>query len=472
MGHATMTIRDDATHRPPPLMMLLETRAFAEFGAFVSTYPLLRRAPRGDGHPVLVLPGLSASDASTWPLRAYLRDLGYAVHGWQLGTNRGPREGVEARLRERLGRQRMDHLSGTDASFLHLGDARDPDARGQPDAVRTARGLHGRLLRRRQGADRQAHAPVRHASTASWRRCRSSWPSRYGSRTTTSTSTTTCAVWCCVVPARWRSWSSWSRACIRRLLDRSRPLWEMYVIDGLEDGQVAYYTKAHHSRRGRQGGVEMAKVFYDTSPEGARGAATAACACRQRYQLGVAELLQAAVSNRPSSTSSSASWCRPRSRRWRGRQDRATRKKIEGERGLNLGMAPKTIFNVAITNQRSFSTLSLPLADIKALGKRVGGTVNTVVMAMCSSALRRFLLDRDLLPKKGLIAMVPVSLRSADDDLGNNQVSAIRVDLATEPGRPVARFKAIHASSEAAKAVVANSSRCSAWTCRSPARPG
>ena len=102
MGHATMTIRDDATHRPPPLMMLLETRAFAEFGAFVSTYPLLRRAPRGDGHPVLVLPGLSASDASTWPLRAYLRDLGYAVHGWQLGTNRGPREGVEARLRERL----------------------------------------------------------------------------------------------------------------------------------------------------------------------------------------------------------------------------------------------------------------------------------------------------------------------------------------------------------------------------------
>jgi diacylglycerol O-acyltransferase len=75
-------------------------------------------------------------------------------------------------------------------------------------------------------------------------------------------------------------------------------------------------------------------------------------------------------------------------------------------------------------------------------------------MAMCSSALRRFLLDRNLLPKKGLVAMVPVSLRSADDSSGNNQVSAIRVDLATELADPLARFRAIHASSEAAKAVV------------------
>ncbi len=73
---------------------------------------------------------------------------------------------------------------------------------------------------------------------------------------------------------------------------------------------------------------------------------------------------------------------------------------------------------------------------------------------MCSTALRRFLLDRNLLPKKPLIAMVPVSLRGAGDDAMNNQVSMIRVDLATEIDDPAARFKAIHASSEAAKAVV------------------
>jgi WS/DGAT/MGAT family acyltransferase len=94
------------------------------------------------------------------------------------------------------------------------------------------------------------------------------------------------------------------------------------------------------------------------------------------------------------------------------------------------------------------------LDDLKALGKRSGGTVNTVVMSMCSGALRRYLKERNALPDKALVAMVPVSLRAADDNSMNNQVSAIRVDLATELADPVERFKAIHASSEAAKGVV------------------
>jgi WS/DGAT/MGAT family acyltransferase len=96
----------------------------------------------------------------------------------------------------------------------------------------------------------------------------------------------------------------------------------------------------------------------------------------------------------------------------------------------------------------------VPLADIKELGKRVGGTVNTIVMTMCSIALQRFLKERDLLPKEPLIAMVPVSLRAEGDSAMNNQVSMVRVDLATDIADLPTRFKAIHASSEAAKAVV------------------
>ena len=239
------------------------------------------------------------------------------------------------------------------------------------------------------------------------------------------------------------------------LLDRSRPLWEVYIIDGLEDGRIAYYTKAHHAGVDGKAGVEMAKVFYDTSPEVRVVSPPRRARAGNAYQLGVAELLQAALSNSAKQYIKLGKLV-PSAVKALGAAGKivAMRKKVDGERGLNIGMAPKTIFNVAITNQRSFSTLSLPLADIKALGKRVGGTVNTVVMAMCSSALRRFLLDRALLPKKGLVAMVPVSLRSADDSSGNNQVSAIRVDLATELADPLARFRAIHASSEAAKAVV------------------
>lgn len=65
-------------------------RAAAEFGRFVAARPVLRSAPRGDGHPVLVLPGLLASDRSTVPLRRFLAGLGYRVYGWRLGVNVGP----------------------------------------------------------------------------------------------------------------------------------------------------------------------------------------------------------------------------------------------------------------------------------------------------------------------------------------------------------------------------------------------
>src|SRR5207237_2212332 len=83
------------TLRPPSkTLMFLEGRAIHEFGAFLGALPLLSLAPRGDGHPVLVLPGLVASDASTRPLRSFLKGRGYAVSGWRQGRNFGLRDGV------------------------------------------------------------------------------------------------------------------------------------------------------------------------------------------------------------------------------------------------------------------------------------------------------------------------------------------------------------------------------------------
>lgn len=101
----TMTIdMPPGEHDAPPsrLLMMLEVRAVAELGAFFSSALLLRLAPRGDGHPVLVLPGLAASDLSTQAMRAFLRDRGYRSHGWRLGLNRGPRAGVERAIEARL----------------------------------------------------------------------------------------------------------------------------------------------------------------------------------------------------------------------------------------------------------------------------------------------------------------------------------------------------------------------------------
>ena len=83
---------------PSRILMLLEGRAVSEFGAFLSAIPLLSLTAKGDGHPVLVLPGLMAGDDSTIPLRKFLEGRGYAVRGWGLGLNRGLRDGVQDRL--------------------------------------------------------------------------------------------------------------------------------------------------------------------------------------------------------------------------------------------------------------------------------------------------------------------------------------------------------------------------------------
>ncbi len=226
------------------------------------------------------------------------------------------------------------------------------------------------------------------------------------------------------------------------LLDRSRPLWEVYVIDGLASGQIGYYTKAHHSGIDGKAGVEMAKAFYDPTPEVRKVRPPPVRRGGRAYQLGIAELLRAAVSNAATQYAKVGRMVPTGVKALNTvRKILKQRQQVPGERSLNLGLAPKTPFNVSITNQRSYSTLSLPLDELKALGRRAGGTVNTVVMAMSSGALRRYLAERNELPDKPLIAMVPVSLRAADDDSMNNQVSAIRVDLATELADPAAALQ-------------------------------
>jgi pimeloyl-ACP methyl ester carboxylesterase len=123
--------------RPRARLLLLEGRALLELAALVPAYPVLRRAPRGDGHPVLVLPGFMAGDFSTRSLRAYLRDRGYHAHGWKLGRNLGPRPEIVAGLAERFRHLRERHGRPLSLIGWSLGGiyAREL-ARRAPDAVR------------------------------------------------------------------------------------------------------------------------------------------------------------------------------------------------------------------------------------------------------------------------------------------------------------------------------------------------
>ena len=93
---------DHALKAPGPLLLMLEGRAPWEFAATLAAAPWLNRLPPGDGHPVLVFPGLAASDVTTLPLRNFLRDRGYTPYAWQQGFNRGPREGVVEACLDRI----------------------------------------------------------------------------------------------------------------------------------------------------------------------------------------------------------------------------------------------------------------------------------------------------------------------------------------------------------------------------------
>ena len=239
------------------------------------------------------------------------------------------------------------------------------------------------------------------------------------------------------------------------LLDRSRPLWELVVIEGLASGQVAVYAKVHHAAIDGQAGVALATALLDIAATPRVIKPPRPRRRTNRYQLGVAELASAALSNTvrqyvklvkalPTSARAARTVLLP--------LDEET-----GKRRLtlprNLRLAPKTPINVAITNQRSFATRTLPLAELKQMAKASKTSLNDVVLAICAGALRRYLAEYDCKPAKPLLAGVPVSLREKDNIDLNNQVSFILVGLATDVADPVERLKAIHASAAAGKKV-------------------
>ncbi|MGH8530049.1 MAG: esterase/lipase family protein [Nevskiales bacterium] len=126
----------DAITAPSKALLLLEGRAVWELGALYALWPLLRLAPRGDGHPVMVLPGMGAGDFSTRPLRRFLRDRGYRAHGWRAGRNIGS-EAIAGRLMHRLRHLRNRYARPVSLIGWSLGGyyAREL-ARRMPDDVR------------------------------------------------------------------------------------------------------------------------------------------------------------------------------------------------------------------------------------------------------------------------------------------------------------------------------------------------
>ena len=257
-----------------------------------------------------------------------------------------------------------------------------------------------------------------------------------------------------------------------RALDRSRPLWEVYVIEGLEDGRWALMTKFHHSTVDGAAGVIMLNMLTDSDP-GATGhpepvawnpepvptdmdllRRTALSFARRplkgmRTQLRIGQTIAEAVG--VPAVSEAVAVTRANVRRV-VRRNLAPRPDNERRVRLPITSAPPTPWNKSITAHRRFAMRSASLEDIKRLKNLIGGTVNDVVMALCTGALREYLLVHDALPDRPLRAMVPVSIRTGnEDDPWTNRVSAIVADLPTNCADPLERVRLCQVAMEDAK---------------------
>lgn len=231
-------------------------------------------------------------------------------------------------------------------------------------------------------------------------------------------------------------------------LDRSRPLWEMWVIEGVagtdaqQGGRLAVMTKVHHACVDGVTGANLMSQLCSTeadapAPEPVEGVGGA-----NQIQLAVSGMARFAsrplnlVNVLPNTVSSVVeTLARARS----------------GSAMARPFAAPPTTFNATITAHRNIAYAQLDFEDIKTVKNHFNVKVNDVVMALVSGVLRQFLLDRDELPEASLVAMIPVSVHGKSDRPGRNQVSGLFSSLQTHIDDPAERLKSIAEANSVAK---------------------
>jgi diacylglycerol O-acyltransferase len=232
-------------------------------------------------------------------------------------------------------------------------------------------------------------------------------------------------------------------------IDFHRPPWELHLIEGLEGGRFAMYVKMHHALIDGFTAMRILAnalspdpderdwpLFFSIPPPARRAPAADPHGDAKPAPAGLPELM-AAVREQYGATKTVM---------------RALMKVVHGEDDLiTPRQAPMSVLNGRIGRNRRFATARLELARIKAVAKAAGGTLNDVILALCSASLRRYLAERDALPTAPLVAMVPVSIRPKDDAGGGNALGAILASLATTIDDPAERLAAIMASTATAK---------------------
>jgi diacylglycerol O-acyltransferase len=261
------------------------------------------------------------------------------------------------------------------------------------------------------------------------------------------------------------------------LLDRSRPLWKFHVFDGLAPGpngeqRRALYTQLHHAAVDGQAAVALAQAILDLSPEPRE--ITLKPARARKGQLGMAEMLRGALANQleqvgklvkalPSAVGAISQVAAQSAGGAVGDSVSALLARLKGQGGgkgkknvSNLGLAPRTRLNATVSGTRAFAAVSLPLAALNATRRRHHASLNDAVLMVCSGALRRFFARHGPLPRKSLVAAVPISLRAQGDTASNNQASMSLISLGTHLADPARRLAHVMAATASMKATLGN----------------
>ena len=228
-----------------------------------------------------------------------------------------------------------------------------------------------------------------------------------------------------------------------RPLDRSKPLWETYFIEGLEDGMVAILTKAHHAMIDGLSGVDIATVMFDFAPE---PNVLAQEAWKPEPEPSGADLLREAIREQVTNPAASLAEMARTAVRAPARAAGFVGNVVGGLRDLvRQGPPPSGPFDVAIGPNRRFAMADAPVQRFKDIKNSAGGTVNDVVLAVVAGAMHLVLKARGE-PTRGrtLRAMVPVSVRTDDERLAlGNRVTLVFVDLPVGHMDPAGRLSRI-----------------------------
>ncbi len=234
-----------------------------------------------------------------------------------------------------------------------------------------------------------------------------------------------------------------------RPLDRSRPLWEMWAIEGLADGNVALFAKMHHSTIDGISGANLMVYLFDLEPQPAHPPAIPEAPPAERIP-GELELLGRGALETVTRPFEVTRLLPSTALRLGGALVRAGRRRGQGLPAPFT--APRTSFNAAITPHRSIAFTEVPLEGVKAVKEAFDAKVNDVVTAIVSGALRQYLLQGDELPDKPLIAAVPVSVHDeTSGHEGTTKLSLMFSSLMTDIADPAERLRAITESNARAK---------------------